>query len=181
MKRLKKDFVIAFAGLKVGKHRFKYQVDKTFFETFKYEDFLNADVQVVLDFDKTERLFELSFSAKGTITVACDLTNEVYDESIDSDLDLIVNFGDRFNDENEAILIIPQNAYELDISQYIYEMLVLAVPVKRIHPGIADGTLKSDILQKLEELAPQKIKGGKKEEIDPRWAKLQTLRTEKKE
>jgi len=181
MKRLKKDFVIAFAGLKVGKHRFKYQIEKTFFEAFKYEDFLNADVQVVLDFDKTERLFELSFNAKGTITVACDLTNEVYDEPIDSDLDLIVNFGDSFNDENDAILIIPHNAYELDVSQYIYEMLVLAVPVKRIHPGIADGTLKSDILQKLEELAPQKIKEGKKEEIDPRWAKLQTLRTEKKE
>jgi len=181
MKRLKKDFVIAFAGLKVGKHRFKYQIDKTFFETFKYEDFLNADVQVVLDFDKTERLFELSFNAKGTITVACDLTNEAYNESIDSDLDLIVKFGDSFNDENEAILIIPHNAYELDISQYIYEMLVLAVPVKRIHPGIADGTLKSDILKKLEELAPKEIKGGKKEEIDPRWAKLQTLRTEKKE
>lgn len=182
MKRLKKDFVIAFAGLKVGKHRFKYQVDKTFFEAFKYEDFLNADVQVVLDFAKTERLFELSFKANGTISVACDLTNEVYDESIDSELDLVVNFGDTFNDENEAILIIPHNSYELDISQYIYEMLVLAVPVKRIHPGIADGTLKSDMLEKLEELTPKvKIGNKEEEEIDPRWAKLQTLRTEKKE
>jgi DUF177 domain-containing protein len=181
MKRLKKDFVISFAGLKVGKHTFKYQIEKTFFEAFKYEDFLNADVQVILDFDKTERLFELSFKAKGTITVACDLTNEVYKESIDSDLDLVVKFGDAFNDENETILIIPHNAYELDISQYIYEMLVLAVPVKRIHPGIADGTLKSDMLQKLEELSPRQELGNKKEEIDPRWAKLQTLRTEKKE
>ena len=179
MKRLKRDFVIAFAGLKVGKHTFKYQIDKTFFEAFKYDDFLNADVQVVVDFDKTERLFELSFKAKGCISVACDLTNEIYDESVDSNLDLVVKFGDTFNDENEAILIMPHNTFELDISQYIYEMLVLAVPVKRIHPGIADGTLKSDILKKLEELAP-KQELGNKEEIDPRWAKLESLRTEKK-
>jgi DUF177 domain-containing protein len=182
MKRLKKDFVISFAGLKVGSHQFKYQIGKTFFEAFKYDDFLDSDVQVVLDFEKTERLFELSFKASGCITVACDLTNEAYDESINSDLELVVKFGEAFNDENESILVLPHSAYEFNISQYIYEMLVLAMPVKRIHPGIAKGTLKSDILQKLQELAPkQSLVKKKEDDIDPRWAKLKTLRTEKKE
>jgi len=182
MKRLKKDFVISFTGLKIGKHQFKYQIGKTFFDTFKYDDFLDSDVQVVLDFEKTERLFELSFKASGCITVACDLTNEVYDESISSDLELVVKFGETFNDENESVLVLPHGAYEFDISQYIYEMLVLAMPAKRVHPGIAKGTLKSDILQKLEELAPkQNLTRQKEEDIDPRWAKLKTLRTEKKE
>ncbi len=182
MKRLKKDFVITFTGLKLGKHTFKYQIGKTFFEAFKYEDFLNADVEVLLDFEKTERLFELSFQAKGFISVVCDISNEVYDEPIDTHLDLVVKFGEFYNDENESILVLPHNAFEFDISQYIYEMLVLAVPVKHIHPGIADGSLKSDILKKLEELAPKQNLGHKKEEdIDPRWAKLKTLRTEKKE
>ena len=35
----------------------------------------------------------------------------------------------------------------------IYEMIVLAIPAKIVHPGIADGTLKSDILKKLESIA----------------------------
>jgi len=181
MKRLKRDFIIPFTGLNIGKYKFEYQIGKSFFETFKYDDFLNADIQVVLDFEKTERLFELSFKAKGVVTVTCDLSNEIYNQEIESDLDLLVKFGEVFNNDNEAILIIPHNAFELDVSQYIYEMLVLAVPVKRIHPGIADGSLKSEILEKLKELAPSKASENKEEAIDPRWAKLQSLRTEKKE
>ncbi len=182
MKRLKKGFVISFTGLKIGKHRFKYQIGKTFFDAFKYDDFLDSDVQVILDFEKTERLFELSFKASGCITVACDLTNEIYDAPVNSSLELVVKFGDTFSNENESILVLPHGAYEFDISQYIYEMLVLAMPVKRVHPGIAKGTLKSDILQKLKELAPKQNWAKKKDndDIDPRWAKLKTLRTEKK-
>ena len=34
-----KEFTIPFVGLKVGKHHFDYEIDKTFFEHFEYEDF----------------------------------------------------------------------------------------------------------------------------------------------
>ena len=52
-------------------------------------------------------------------------------------------------------------------------MIVLALPLKKIHPGIADGSLKSDILNKLEELSPDKHK--EIDEIDPRWEDLKKL------
>ena len=32
--------------------------------------------------------------------------------------------------------------YEINIQQYIYELIVLSVPIKRIHPGVKDGTLQ---------------------------------------
>jgi uncharacterized metal-binding protein YceD (DUF177 family) len=53
---------------------------------------------------------------------------------------------------------------------------VLALPKKRVHPGVLDGTLKSEIVDKLKELQPKK----QKEEIDPRWAELKKLITNKK-
>jgi len=57
-------------------------------------------------------------------------------------------------------------------------MLVLAVPQKRVHPGIADGTLKSEALEKLKELQP-KEKRNETEENDPRWDELKKLLTDK--
>lgn len=179
MKRLKKEFVISFTGLKLEAHQFKYQIGKTFFETFHYEDFLDANVQIEVDFLKKPTLFELTFKAKGVINVACDLTNEAFNQPIKADFNLIVKFGETFNDDEESILILPHNAYEFDISQYIYEMLVLSMPVKRVHPGLADGTLKSDIIEKLKELQTKQETGLEDNQIDPRWAKLKTLRTEK--
>ncbi|NDK18980.1 MAG: DUF177 domain-containing protein, partial [Zetaproteobacteria bacterium] len=98
---------------------------------------------------------------------------------IEAELKLIVKFGNDYNDDNDAVLILPHQASQLDVSQYIYEMLVLAMPAKHVHPGIADGTLKSDILEKLKELQPKHKTSLEPEEIDPRWAKLKSLRTEK--
>ena len=57
---------------------------------------------------------------------------------------------------------------------------MLTVPIKRIHPGVEDGTLESDILKKLEELSPKlKEVKEKEEEIDPRWNTLKKLLTDK--
>jgi hypothetical protein len=41
------------------------------------------------------------------------LTNEPYDQSITSEFGMVVKFGPEYNDDNEAILIIPHGAYEI--------------------------------------------------------------------
>jgi uncharacterized metal-binding protein YceD (DUF177 family) len=50
-----------------------------------------------------------------------------------------------------------------------------------VHPGIEDGTLKSDTLDKLNELSVTEVKEEVEEEkeIDPRWDKLKQLLTDK--
>ena len=166
-------FKIPFIGLKEGKHQFEYTVDNTFFETNPYDEILGAQIDVNLDFVKKSNFLELEFDASGFLNVACDLTNERYDEAIQTSMHLIVKFGDFYEDENEEVLIIPHFETELDVSQIIYEMLVLAVPIKKEHPGIADGTLQTDILEKLEELRPKEH--SKSQETDPRWSKLKDL------
>jgi len=171
--------IIPFIGLKEGKHQFDFVINNKFFESYKYDEILDADINVHLDFVKKSTLFELSFSAKGEIEVACDVTNELYHEPIDTTLDLVVKFGNEFNNENEEILIIPHSEFQLDVSQFIYEMIVLAVPRKKVHPGIADGSLKSEILEKLEELQPKEKKIN--QDTDPRWSKLKGLLTDKKQ
>ena len=94
---------------------------------------------------------------------------------------LIVRFGEEFNNDNEELLILPFGEFEVDIAQYIYEMIVLSVPLRRVHPGVKDGTLESEALKKLNELAVKETKkeNKKEENIDPRWDKLKQLLTDK--
>jgi len=168
-----KEFNISFVGLKLGKHKFEYQIDKKFFEDFQYDEFQNSAIKVVLDLEKKGNMLNLEFSSKGNITVACDVTNEPFDLAVEGNLPIIVKFGDEFNNDNEELLILPHGTFELDVAQLIFEMIVLSIPTKRIHPGIEDGTLQSDVLKKLEEYKE------KKSEIDPRWAKLKEIQTNK--
>ena len=121
---------------------------------------------------------ELEMKARGTVNVNCDLTSEPYDQKIKADLELVVKFGDEYNNDNDEILIIPHSEYQINIAQYVYEMLVLSVPLKKVHPGVLDGTLKSEVLDKLEELQPKDTKENK-EDIDPRWDALKKLLTDK--
>jgi uncharacterized metal-binding protein YceD (DUF177 family) len=61
-------------------------------------------------------------------------------------------------------------------------MIVLSLPSKRIHPGIKDGTLKSEVLDKLESLSSNLNASEKEGEghTDPRWDSLKKLLTDKK-
>ena len=179
--KLLKEFTIPFVGLKLGKHHFEYNIDKKFFEHFEYDDFNNANVDVDLLFEKKTTLLELHFKISGHVNINCDLTNEPFNQNIVNEFDLVVNFGNEYNDENIDILIIPHGEYEINIQQYIYELIVLAVPSKRIHPGVEDGTLDSDILEKLEELSPKNKESTSKDnkDIDPRWDTLKKLLTDK--
>ena len=175
-----KDYIIPFIGLKIGEHHFDYYIDNTFFNNFEYNEFNEVSVKIDLKFLKKTTLLELYFTATGEVNVNCDLTNEPYNQPISDEYKLVVKFGDSYNDDNEDILIVPHGEYEINISQYIYELVILAVPVKRVHPGIEDGTLKSDILSKLEELSPEKGEKTKSsEDIDPRWNNLKKLLTDK--
>ncbi|WP_396164472.1 YceD family protein [Flavobacterium sp.] len=174
-----KAYLIPFIGLKIGKHQFDYQVDNTFFAHFDYDEFNDASVKVSIILEKKSTLLELEIKHKGTVNVPCDVSGEEFDLAIKGNLKLVVKFGDAFNDENEELLIVPHGEFQINVAQYIYESIVLSVPLRRIHPGVKDGSL-TDVIEKLEALAPKENKESEqKNEIDPRWENLKKLLTDK--
>jgi uncharacterized metal-binding protein YceD (DUF177 family) len=170
-----KEFDIAFAGLKEGLHQFEYKIDNSFFEIFEYDEFNRATIEVGLSFLRKATLFELDFTVKGDLELACDLTNEWFDQPVSGSLQLVVKFGDTFRDEGDDILVIPHNENKINVAQYIYETIILGVPLKRVHPGVLDGSLKSPVLDKLKSLEIENDENKNKQGNDPRWDKLKNL------
>ena len=170
-----KEFNIPFVGLKEGKHLFEYKIDNTFFELYDYNEFEKSSINVTLEFVKKSTLFELNFTASGTVNVPCDVTNEYFDLEITATLPLVVKFGQENNDDNEEILILPHEVYQFSVAQFIYEMIVLGIPNKRVHPKVLDGTMETEALEQLEIKEEKTV-----ETTDPRWDKLKNLITEKK-
>ncbi|MGY5354712.1 YceD family protein [Wenyingzhuangia sp. IMCC45467] len=165
------EFRIPFVGLKEGKHQFDFQIDRKFFDAFGYDEFEEVDFNVGLELNKKTTLLELSFVANGTVKVPCDVTGEDFNLEVNGNLSLIVKFGEAYNDENEELLILPHEAYQIEVQQYIYELIVLSVPQKRVKPGISRMEIKGE-----EEVDKQlKKKEEKKEQNDPRWDQLKQL------
>lgn len=176
-----KAYDIQFVGLKLGKHIYDYEINQTFFEYFEFDEFNTINVNLNVHLEKKTTLLELNFFGNGSVNINCDVSNEPYDQPINFNFNLVVKFGQEYNNENDSILIIPHGSYEINIAQYIYELIVLSIPQKRIHPGVEDGTLNSEILRKLEDLSPNAdLKGeSSSNDVDPRWNKLKKLLTDK--
>lgn len=176
-----KEYTISFVGLKLGKHHFDYKIDNAFFAFFDYDEFNDAHVDASLLLTKKANMLELEFSIRGSVNINCDLTNVAYDQVVEDKLALVVKFGEEFDEVNEELLIIPHGEHQIAVQQYLYEAIVLAVPAKRIHPKVKDGSMGADILKKLEELSPKATDERQNDgETDPRWNKLKELLNDKK-
>lgn len=175
-----KNFNIPFVGLKQGKHLFEYEIDNTFFEAFDFNEFNSSKLQVKLVFDKKPTFFELHFNVVGFVNVDCDISLEPYEQEVKGTMPLVIKFGTEFNDDNEEMLIIPHEYFEINVSQFIYELIILSVPIKKVHPDVLNGTMNSEALNKLKELEVKENNSSKnKDSIDPRWDKLKSLIKEK--
>ncbi|MEC7415245.1 MAG: DUF177 domain-containing protein [Bacteroidota bacterium] len=159
---------IFFSGLKEGEHKYEYKIGDTFLKNFGFNELSKVSIKINLIFIKKNTLMELHLSGKGSYVLTCDISNELFPYQVDSQLNFIIKFGEKYNDDNDQYVIIPHTSYKFNIAKTIYEMIVLSIPQKRIHPGVLDGSLNSKTLKILNKLSP----GSKKTELDPRWNKL---------
>ena len=169
MKRSLRDFDIAFTGLKLGEHRFDYQLDNKFFSLFDFDEFLDADLRVEVVLIKKENSLDWHFRITGTVNVPCDVTNKPFDLPLQNSMELVVKFGEEYDDSRDEILIIPASEHKLNIAQFLYEMSVLAMPLKRLSE-------EGQRIQEEQELQSEETEKNDEEgEIDPRWDKLKDL------
>ena len=164
--------MIKFSGLKDGVHLFNYELGNKFFKNFDYYDFNDAKLFAKLELEKQPTLLNLKFSFNGEIEVQCDVSMESFDLKLETEHAVVVKFKDDIISTDDKVIFMPAGSHSIDVSHLIYESIILAVPQKKVHPGIENGSLKSEIVEKLEALRPKKIF---KEKTDPRWDKLKDL------
>ena len=169
---MKSAFEIPFVGLKLGTHEFEFDVNDSFFASLPYSLIEKGSVKVWLDLEKKETMMIANFECFGHVEQICSRCNESALVEIDSDLDVIYKFGheeEETNDDN--LLIVNYDAYELDVSQQVYEMISLALPIRPMHE---EGECDEEMVKLIEKY---QIKEEKKDEddIDPRWSVLKGL------
>ena len=166
-------FILKFAGLKDGKHKFEYEADNSFFKTYNYREFNDANINFNIDFIKKSTVLELQIIGDGVVNINCTLSNEPFDYNLKTRFKLIVKFGEYYDDSNDELLILPHGSHSINLDQFLYEMVVLSMPIRNVHPGVEDGSIKSDVINRLKDFD---INNEKSSNFDPRWDKLKKLK-----
>ncbi len=178
-----REFEIAWQGLKPGVHKFQYDLNDRFLEGREGErDFKDLDALVTLTFDKKSNFFLCHFDIDGSVTVPCDRCGDDFKMRLWDEFDLVIKLtggdeGDEI-DEDADVVFIPRSETVIDISNWLYEFVLLSIPLQRVHPDKPDGTsgCNQEALKLLDQLSEPEDKP--KNDI---WKGLEALKDNKEE
>jgi len=163
---------IDLKGLTAEKTVLNFTLDDDYFKAIEAPDVQKGKLNCELVIKKTSTLFEFNFHTEGTIQIPCDRCLEEMDQDICSDDKLIVKFGDEYSEEDDYVTVVEDEGI-LDVSWFIYEFIVLNIPIKHVH---ASGLCDAAMIKLLEEHTITRSNGEDEEStIDPRWSKLSEL------
>ena len=124
---------IPFVGLKVGKHLFEYEVTDSFFDDLEFSLVQKGSLQVRLELEKKETMLIARFWVEGTVLTDCDRCTGALELEIKGDCRLIYKFG-HGESEDETLMIIDPDEYQVNVKMPIYELIILSIPSRKIHP-----------------------------------------------
>lgn len=168
-------FKIDLKGLKDGDTTFEFSLDDGFFEAVGSSEVHKGKVCVGLLIHKVaERYFDLDFHIEGEVIVPCDRCLDDIPQDIKTDTHLVARFGEDYSEKDELV-IVDENEGIIDISWFVYEFVVLNIPIKHVH---APGKCNRAMIEMLtEHYSATRSSGGVDEKtIDPRWIELLKLK-----
>lgn len=166
------DYIIPFKGLSEGLHEYEFKLNQDFFKNFDGSEVKEGNLTIQVHFTNKPSLLEFEFIINGTVNVLCDRCLDDFGLVIHAKNELNVIISDIEIDSTEDIVYISKSESEFDLSQYIYEYVILAIPYKKVHENKKD--CNQETLKKVEEL---EIHENKIEITDPRWNILKDLLT----
>lgn len=133
----RREYEIAFVGLKTGTHEFIFKVDDLFFEDFQEQDFKNCLAQVKLVLEKSSSSFLiLKFEIGGSLEVICDRCNNNLPLQLFEEFVITVKMVEEpamMNDQEEDpdVYYISRTESHLDVKAWIYEFINLSIPMQK--------------------------------------------------
>jgi uncharacterized metal-binding protein YceD (DUF177 family) len=167
-------------GLKDKQYVYDFESGSEFFEELEQELIENGRFKTHLTLDKSATMMILNFHIVGTVELICDRSLEVFEESLDIKERLILKYGDHDEQLADDIELIRHEAVRINVANYIFEYIALALPMKKLHPRFRtdDEDGEDEIESILIYQTPEETQPDSAEEEDPRWAALRKLKGE---
>ena len=173
MKELKK-YRVDIVGLQNKKYEYDFEAGAAFFESFEKSLVKKANLKVEVSLEKTETMVLVDFRIRGFVNLVCDRSLEEFDHPTDIREKFIFKFGEEDTERDDNLVIIPANTQSIDLSKYIYELVSLSIPMKKIHPLYRDNDNDSEETKFIYTSSAKDDED--KEDSDPRWAVLNDLK-----
>ena len=133
----RREYEIAFVGLKSGVHEFTYQIDDSFFVEYQEQDFRNCHATVKLSLEKNNSFMLLKFEVGGNVEVTCDRCNGNLPFQLFDEFYITVKLVDNPEEMNEQeedpdVYYISKGESHLHMADWLYEFINLSIPMQKV-------------------------------------------------
>lgn len=165
-------FDIDIFKLADGDHRYDFEFESSFFGFFEDSLIDKGQGKVTVDLTKTASMISLSIGIDGEVELICDRSLDTFMYPIKEVNEVRLKYGDHWEELSEDLILIPANTQKVDVGQFVYEFVTLAVPMKKLHPRFEN---EEDFFEEGTPLANESSNGT----TDPRWNELKKLKKNK--
>ncbi len=178
---------IPLKELKTETQVFEFDLDENYFKKIDSPEVQHGNIKAIVTVRKKTGLYDLNFELNGIIQIPCDRCLDDMNQPIQYKEKIQVKFGDKFSEEDD-IVIVPEADGGINIAWFLYEFIVLNIPIKHVHaPGECNKTMVSKLKkhitrQRTDDDDLDDIDFEEEDEIptdetttDPRWDGLQNI------
>ena len=191
------EYQLPLKTLKEGTHEFDFELGKAFFEHMESTDVRDADVRAHVTVVYRGGVYDLTMHCTGQVIVACDRCLDDMELPIDATYHIMVKYGDAYRDDSDDLLEIPDSTANLNIAYMLYDTVMLAIPMKHVHPmgkcnrqmsavlkrhhagsGDEDAELEQTLVDEIDNIDADAANAAADDDqtaTDPRWDALKGL------
>ena len=167
-----KQFNIRFGSFTLGRHQMKVEIKRSFFEKYKNDDIKDVDIQVGIDIERKETIVSLYFDIQGHIISFCDVCLENLTIFVSKQEMLILKTtGIAKESDTENIIFVGEKEHSYNIEQVLYEYIVMAIPMRKVHKETGTETCNPDMLKWIDSVSATFT-----DQEDERWEVLKKLK-----
>jgi uncharacterized metal-binding protein YceD (DUF177 family) len=174
----RREYEIAFVGLKPGEHEYNYEITDKFFEPFQQQDFTNCNAKVKLTLDKKSGFMLLKFDIDGKTEVTCDRCGNDLPLQLWEEFNMVVKMVDNpvemnENDDDPDVYYISRTESHINVEDWIYEFINLSIPMQKMckDDEIGGPQCNTEVLEKL-----KKMEDDAKSDTNAIWKGLEKFK-----
>ena len=169
------NFKVNIIGLSQKAHPFDYEFSDGLFEKYGQSLLEKGQFSAHIVLDKKDTMIEAHFQIQGHARLICDRSLEPFDYPMDIDRLIVFKYGQEEKELSDEIILITRDHVSLDLGQYVYELIAVNIPMKRLHPKFQHDDQEESEIQ-LVYSSPIEPTEKEEDAIDPRWEKLKKLK-----
>lgn len=183
--KVKRLYDIDIFKIAEGEHQYEMEINDAFFALFDYGLVDKGLGSARIDLHKSSSMITLDVAVDAKVELICDRSLEPFEYPVDLNERLLVKYGEEEEELDDDLLVITQNTQKINLAQFIYEIIGISLPMKKIHPDYLeeddqdeDDLSEGKLVYSSEQGEQEDESTGKDEDeaIDPRWSVLKNLK-----